>query len=145
MAKSDRIGHIASILYKGGAKGEEQIDDRSSGEPLRIIIGENAVPRGIEQLLYEMEVGEEREVEIEPELGFGLHQPEGLLWYTRNLVYNGANLVVGDVIACPNQDDKNDILPGRVVEATADLVRIDVNHPFAGKTLCYWVKLVELS
>jgi len=145
MSKKDRIGRTASFFYKGGIKGEEPIDDRSSGEPLCILLGENAVPRGIEQLLYELEIGEEREIEIAPELGFGHHKPDGIQWYPRSMVHNGANLKEGDVIACPNKDNRNDVLPGRVVATTADLVQLDVNHPFAGKTLTYWVKLVELD
>lgn len=145
MTKKDRIGRVASILYKGGAKGEAQLDDRSGDEPLRIVLGENAVPKGIEALLYELEVGEDKMIEIEPGMGYGFPSPDGMQWYPRTMVHNGASLQVGDVIACPNRYDASEALPGRVVAATDDLVQIDVNHPYAGKTLTYWVKLVDLS
>jgi FKBP-type peptidyl-prolyl cis-trans isomerase 2 len=143
--KKERIGRVASILYKGGAKGEDLLDDRSTGEPLRVVLGENAVPKGIEALLYELEPGEEREIEIAPEDGYGYPSADGRQWYPRTMVHNGAQLQTGDVIPCPNRYDKRDTLPGRVVAATEDLVHIDVNHPFAGKTLSYWVKLVALT
>jgi FKBP-type peptidyl-prolyl cis-trans isomerase 2 len=145
MTKSDRIGCTAFIFYKGGAKDEEILDDRSGGEPLRVVLGENAVPKGIETLLYELKVGESREVEISPEQGYGHPSPDGIQWYPRTMVRDGEQLKVGDVIACANRYDSTDALPGRVVAATDDLVQIDVNHPFAGKTLTYWVKLVELT
>lgn len=29
--------------------------------------------------------------------------------------------------------------------ATEDTVKIDMNHPYAGKTLEYWVELVDLQ
>lgn len=144
VAKSDRMGRIAYILYKGGAKDEEILDDHSDGEPLRVIIGENAIPKGIEALLYELEVGESRTIEIPPELGYGYSSPAGIQWYPRTMIKDGERLKVGDDIICPNKYDRTDALPGRVVAATDDLVQIDVNHPFAGKTLAYWVKLVEL-
>ena len=143
-ADKDRIGHTAFILYKGGVKGEEPLDDRSSGEPLQVILGEHAVPKGIEALLYELEVGEEKTIEIEPEMAYGYPRPEGIQWYPRTMIQGGEKLQVDDVIACPNRDDKNAVLPGRVAATTADHVQIDVNHPFAGKTLTYWVKLVDL-
>ena len=34
---------------------------------------------------------------------------------------------------------------GHVVDATEDAVKIDLNHPYAGKTLEYWVELVGLE
>ncbi|MDR1088469.1 MAG: FKBP-type peptidyl-prolyl cis-trans isomerase [Coriobacteriales bacterium] len=143
--KNERVGRVASILYRGGVKGEEQVDDRSTGEPLQVVLGENAVPRGIEALLYELEPGEEREIEIAPEEGYGYPSKDGRQWYPRTAVHRGRDLKLGDVIACPNKYDRSDVLPGRVVAATDDLVQIDVNHPFAGKTLHYWVKLVALT
>jgi FKBP-type peptidyl-prolyl cis-trans isomerase 2 len=145
MTKSDRIGRSAFILYRGGVKGEEILDDHSEGEPLRVIIGDNAVPKGIEALLHELQVGESREIEILPEQGYGYPSPDGIQWYPRTMVKGGEKLEVGDDVACPNKYDRRDVLPGRVVAATEDLVQIDVNHPFAGKTLVYWVKLVELK
>ena len=35
-------------------------------------------------------------------------------------------------------------LPARVVEETEDGLKIDLNHPFAGKQLKYWIKLEDL-
>ena len=141
--KQERIGRTAYIRYKGGAKGEEALDDHSVAEPLAVVIGEGNVPKGIENLLYELEVGESREVEIAPELGYGHPRSDGIQWYPRTLVHEGQNLQVGDTIACRNPQDQS-VLPGRVVDASKDLVQIDVNHPYAGKTLVYWVELVEL-
>jgi FKBP-type peptidyl-prolyl cis-trans isomerase 2 len=144
MAKSERIGKTAYIRYRGGAKGEAILDDHAAGEPLRVILGENAVPKGIEAAIYEMEVGERRSIEIAPEQGYGFSSPSGIQWYPRTLIKDGGTLAVGDVIALTNKYDRADALPGRVIEATDDLVRVDANHPFAGKTLAYWIELVDL-
>lgn len=32
-----------------------------------------------------------------------------------------------------------------VVDSTKDNVKIDMNHPYAGKTLEYWVELVDVK
>ncbi len=145
MIQKERIGKTAIIYYRGGVVGEEPLDDRSSGEPLQVVIGENAVPRGIEALLYELEKGERREVILKPEQAYGYPSPEGIQWYPRSMIAGGDKLSVGDVVACPNKYDRADVLPGTVVAATDDFVQIDVNHPFAGKTLQYWVELVDLK
>jgi FKBP-type peptidyl-prolyl cis-trans isomerase 2 len=142
--RHDRIGQTAYIRYKGGIKGERPLDDRSTGEPLAVVLGEGSVPKGIEALLYELEVGQSRRIEISPEQGYGHPKSEGIQWYPRILVHCGAELKVGDVIACTSKEDHS-VLPGTVVATTPDLVQIDVNHPFAGKTLTYWVQLVKLE
>jgi FKBP-type peptidyl-prolyl cis-trans isomerase 2 len=143
MKDPERIGKAAQIRYKGGVKGQEPIDDRSTGEPLSVIIGDGRIPRGIENLLYELEVGESRTIEIPCELGFGEHRPAGVQWYLRTMLANGENLKVGNVLTWTNPES-HQTLPARVVDATKDTVKIDQNHPFAGQTLEYWVELVDL-
>jgi FKBP-type peptidyl-prolyl cis-trans isomerase 2 len=144
MRDPERIGKLAHIRYIGGVKGEEALDDRSTGEPLSIIIGDGKVPRGIENLLYELEVGESRVIEIPCELGYGEHRSEGVQWYLRTMLANGENLRVGSVLTWTNPESHL-TLPARVVCVTKDTVQIDQNHPFAGKTLEYWVELVDLT
>jgi FKBP-type peptidyl-prolyl cis-trans isomerase 2 len=144
MSNLNRTGKIAYIRYRGGAKGEEVLDDRAEGEPLAVIIGEGNVPKGIEKILYEMEVGERRECEIPCELGYGHYKPDGVQWYSRAMINRGYELKKGSVVTCTNQEDHS-VLPGRVVDATKDMVQIDVNHPYAGKTLEYWIELVDLT
>jgi FKBP-type peptidyl-prolyl cis-trans isomerase 2 len=144
MEHSERIGKAAHILYKGGIKGERMLDDRSTGEPLVVVIGEGRIPKGIEEVLYEMHIGEQRQIEVPCSLGFGEHKPEGLQWYPKSVIDHGYELKVGSVLSWTNPDDHS-VLPARVVEETEDNIRIDLNHPFAGKTLEYWIELVDLK
>jgi FKBP-type peptidyl-prolyl cis-trans isomerase 2 len=144
MRDPERIGRIAFIRYKGGARGEKVLDDRSEGEPLAVVIGAGNIPRGIENILYELEVGESRQVEIPCELGYGEYNLNAVQWYPRAVIERGYDLKVGSVLTWTNPDDHS-VIPASVVEETADNVRIDLNHPFAGKTLSYWVELVDLK
>lgn len=144
MRHADRVGRMVSIRYKGGVKGEEALDDRLSGEPLRIILGEGQVPKGIEDVLYEMERGEARIVDIPCELGYGEYNPLGVQWYPRTLVDGGYKLKRGSVLTWTSPEDFRK-MPVRVIDATEDAVKIDFNHPFAGKTLEYLIELVDIE
>ncbi|MGV8084222.1 MAG: peptidylprolyl isomerase [Coriobacteriia bacterium] len=144
MKNQDRMGKIACIRYKGGAKDDDLVDDRSTGEPLAVVLGEHRVPKGIEDALFEMEIGEQRQVEIPSELGYGAYNSKEVQWYPRTLVDNGYLLKKGSVLVWTNPEDGRQ-RPARVIEATEDTVRIDLNHPFAGKDLEYWVELVDLK
>ena len=60
------------------------------------------------------------------------------------MVEGGYGLSVDDVMFWTNPDDGRR-MPVWVTEMTQDAVKLDFNHPFAGKTLTYWIELVDLK
>lgn len=144
MSEKGKIGKIAYLRYRGGVKGEEPVDDHSTGEPLAVMLGDMKLPRGIEDAVLEMEIGEERSIEIPCELAYGRYQEKLASWRPKSMVDDGYDLKVGDVIFWTNPDD-NRKMPVWVTDMTEDNVKLDFNHPFAGKTLEYWVELVDLK
>ena len=144
MDKQVHVGSVVSILYKGGEKGAPAVDDRSEGEPLVVMVGDMKLPLGIEEALLGMMPGQEKTVEIPPEMGYGKYQDGLAQWYPRSMLDQGYTLKEGDVMFHRNPEDGNR-QPAFVVETTEDNVKIDLNHPFAGKALEYWVKLVDVD
>ena len=138
------LGKVVSIRYKGGIKGETPVDDRSSGEPLTVLLGDMKLPKGIEEALSGMVPGEQKVADIAPELGYGEYHEDLAQWYPRVMLDNGYSLQTGDVLFKRNPEDGRRI-PAWVVESTNDQVRIDFNHPFAGKTLEYELELVDVK
>lgn len=140
----NRMGMVAYIRYKGGVQDDpELIEDHSQGDPVPVRLGAHRVPKGIEDVLFEMEVGEERTVHVPSERGFGVYVERDAQWYPRTLIPHGYDMNVGDFL--PWTDPQNGLKKlVRVTAATEDGVKIDFNHPFAGKDLDYWVELVDL-
>lgn len=143
MREKAGLGSLVSICYRGGIKGQEPVDVRSEEEPLTVMIGDLKLPRGIEEALVGMSPGEEKVVDLTPDLGYGERQEALAQWYPRHMVDSGYTLKVGDVMFHVNPEDGHR-QPAFVTQATKDNVMIDFNHPFAGETLSYWVKLVDL-
>jgi FKBP-type peptidyl-prolyl cis-trans isomerase 2 len=102
------------------------------------------VPPGIDEALYEMEIGEQRKVLIPPERGYGFHDPQGVRVYPRSMIPGGDELELGSVISWANPVN-GAALPVRVIEVVPDYVKLDFNHPLAGKTLEYWLELVGIE
>lgn len=144
-AQLDRIGKIAAIRYVGGIQGQAPMDDHAEGEPLKVIMGNGQLPRGIEEALFQMEVGETRTVVIPPEKGYGDYSDQMVDWYPRLMVPHGPELHVGSVVTWQNPSDFINKRYGWVVDENDETVRIDFNHPLAGQTLEYTVELVSLS
>lgn len=143
MKNNARFGACAYVRYRGGVAGEEPLDDRSAGDPVKIVLGAGAVIPGIEDALSEMEPGEERNLTIPPEEAYGRHDPDGVQTYPRTMFAFGGELEKGDVFQWINPASGMPI-PVRVVDAAPDAVTVDFNHPFADKTLEYWIRLERL-
>ncbi len=144
MDKNQRVGRRAFVLYRGGVAGEAPIDDQSQGDPVEIVLGVGELPKGMDDAFLAMEVGEERVVDIPCELAYGAHDSDGLQTYPRTYADGFASLAVGDVVSWTNPVSGRPI-PVRVVKADDQLVTLDFNHPFAGKDLTYWLKLVSIE
>ena len=102
MKNNSRFGQAAFVHYRGGVEGEKPFDDHSTGDPVKIILGAGAVIPGIEDVLSEMEVGEERTVTVPPEEAYGRHDPDGVQIYPRTMFPFGDELEVGSVFKWTN-------------------------------------------
>lgn len=139
----DRTGMLATIRYEGGILGERHVDKRLD-DPLKLRIGQGRVVKGIDDVLQTMEVGESVTLVIPPEEGYGDADPKQIKWYPRSVIPNGYKIKKDTMIMWESQDGFAK-RPCMVIDATDDAVQIDMNHPYAGKTLEYWVELVDLQ
>ena len=73
-----------------------------------------------------------------------MYDEKAAQWYLRTAIKDGYSLKKGSILVWTNPEDQSQ-RPARVTDATQDGVKIDMNHPFAGKTLEYWVELVDLA
>lgn len=143
MRNNTQFGKCAYIHYKGGVYGEEPFDDRSDGEPVKIVLGAGQVCPGIEDVLSEMAVGEERTVIVGPEEAYGRHDPDGVQTYPRSMLPGGATLRTGDVFGWTNPAS-GQMIPVRVIDEFPDAVQVDFNHPLADRTLQYWLRIESI-
>ncbi len=134
----------ATFFYEGRIAETGEVFDDGRTEGITVAFGRAQVMPPVERALADMEVGEERLVEVPAEEGFGLHDPKAVLGVPLKDVPNGENLPVGDLIAWRSPRAEKP-LPVRVVSAGDGVAVFDFNHPLAGKDLVYWVKLAARS
>jgi len=113
------------------AREEEIYDEDASYGRKPFIIGEGEIVEGFYEALLESEVGEENSIEVPPEKGIGNRDPSKIeLFSRRELDRKGIDPVVGKEVEIDNRR-------GTIIQATAGRIRVDFNHPLAGKTLKY--------
>ncbi len=110
-------------------------EDRVYG-PVLVIIGEGKLLPGIEEAIQSMDVGEEKTVEIPPEKAYGEYDPKKVKIVSLGVFRRqGVIPKPGDVIEVNGRT-------ARVLSVTGGRVKLDFNHPLAGKTLIAKIKVV---
>ncbi len=113
-----------------------KLDNKSYGA-IPIVVGGGHVLKGLDEALIGMEEGEEKEVKITPEEGFGLRDPKLLqLIPMGEFKKQGMKPEVGMAIT----SDGN---TGIIRSVSGGRVRVDFNHELAGKNLEYDIKVIK--
>jgi peptidylprolyl isomerase len=105
-------------------------------ESMLVVLGEGWVVSGLEEKLYEMSVGEKREIEVPPEKGFGVRDPSKVRLIPLRMFKGEPNLRPGARVRF------RDAL-ATVRSISSGRVQLDFNHPLAGKTLKYEVEVKD--
>jgi FKBP-type peptidyl-prolyl cis-trans isomerase SlpA len=137
-----KIGDTVSVNYTGKFE-DGTIFDTSiveGREPIKAKIGEKQVIPGFENGLLEMEVGEKKTVEIEPEEAYGPYRKEMIFDIPKTQFPEGIS--VGDILSAQSQMGPVNVT---VLEINEETVKIDSNHPLAGKKLIFDLEVVGID
>lgn len=119
-----------------------EVDSTFDGDPATFSVGDGSLLPGFEKALFGLEAGDEAEIEIEPEAGFGQRNPENIQKVRRDHFSPDIELEPGLVVSFDNGGGE---LPGVVREIGEDEVTVDFNHPLAGQTLNFRVKIISVD
>jgi len=130
-------GEIFDLTDEKTAKKEKIHNPKVRYGPVSIIVGSGFLVPGLEKAVLDMKVGEKKEMDIEPEQGFGKRDPK----------------LIRTVPLKVFRNQKLDPMPGMIVDFSgskgriqsidAGRVRVDFNNPLAGKKLHYELEIVE--
>ncbi|PIN73892.1 peptidylprolyl isomerase [Candidatus Woesearchaeota archaeon CG10_big_fil_rev_8_21_14_0_10_45_16] len=137
-------GKKVKIQYVGTFDDGSEFDSSEKhGQPLEFEVGEGQVIPGFENAVIGMEAGQEKEVVIKPAEAYGEHNPEFLKKVPRSQLpaeqEPQAGMMLG--VGLPNGQQ----IPAVIAEVSDDDVTLDLNHPLAGKTLHFKIKVVEVN
>lgn len=117
-------------------------DSNVGGKPLAFVQGRHEIVLGLEREMEGMKVGETKEVIVRPEDGYGAFDPKDFLEVDKAEVPRDA-LHVGAELTARDSMGRN--LRARVTEVKDKTVLLDFNHPLAGKTLYFEVKVLDIK
>ncbi|MBI3812350.1 MAG: peptidylprolyl isomerase [Nitrospirae bacterium] len=135
-------GKEITIEYTLKLEDKTTIDSNVGAEPLKFIQGDHLIIPGLETALEGLKVGDKKNVQVKPEDGYGPVDPNAFQEVEKSRVPPEA-LVIGTPL--DGRDPSGRPIHARVSEIKPSTVVLDMNHPLAGKTLFFEVKILDIQ
>ena len=135
-------GKQVTLEYTLKLDDQSIIDTNVGGEPIKLTQGNHEVVPGLEKALEGMAVGEKKNVTVAPTEAYGAVDPQAFQEVDRKMVPVESQKV-GTQLEGTTTDGRK-VFP-RISEVKSDTVVLDFNHPLAGKTLYFDVKVLDVA
>ena len=133
---------VVSLDYKLRLENREVVDTPAGQEPLEFLQGQGQIIPGLEQALYGMAIGEEKDVTVLSDDGYGQRDPNAYQQIPSDALPPDLKLEPG--MALELVDNTGQPIPATVAEVHPNGVLLDLNHPLAGETLYFSAKIAGL-
>ena len=135
-------GTEVSIEYTLKLDETNVFDTNVGAEPLIYVQGSRQIVPGLEKALEGMKVGESKRVTVQPEEGYGTVHKEAFMEIEKEKVPQDARQVGAQI---QGRAENGQVVRARVAEIKDETVTLDFNHPLAGKTLYFEVKILGIQ
>lgn len=135
-------GSKVSLEYTLNIEGGETVDSNSGDEPLVYTQGNKEIIPALEEELAGMAAGDEKQVTLQPEEAYGTVDPDAFREVPLEQIPEDARSE-GQLLVMQDQQGNQQQI--RVSEIRDETALLDLNHPLAGKTLQFDVKVVDVQ
>ena len=137
---------VSYTLYTVDGEKKEKIEEAPASKPFEFITGFGVTLDEFEKQIAQLDKGADFEFQLSKEQAYGDFEQERVLDLDRSIFqinghFDHENIFEGAVVPLRNEDGNR--FYGRVLEIGADKVKMDLNHPMAGKTLCFSGKVID--
>ncbi len=134
-------GKKVSIEYTLKLEDGTVIDSNVGGKPFTYVQGKHQIVKGLEEGLAGLKVGDTKHVVVPPEKGYGKINKDAFIEISKDKVPKGVK--VGSMLRGTGKDGRPFYV--KVAEVKDKTVVLDLNHPLAGKTLYFDVKVLNIE
>ena len=136
-----KSGSFVEIYFEGFIEETGELFDKSMSPSNKnaviIVTGEKFLLPGLDEEIKSMNPGEERTIILPPDKAFGARKSDLVkILPGKAFNRNNVNPVPGTWIEIGSSR-------GKILSSSAGRVRVDLNHPLAGKTLRYNLKVLR--
>ncbi|GJL55924.1 MAG: peptidyl-prolyl cis-trans isomerase [Nitrospirales bacterium] len=135
-------GKTVSMEYTLTLENKDIVDTNVGREPLKFTQGSHQIIPGLETALEGMKKGESKQVTVEAKDAYGEPRPEAIQEVPIDKIPPEARKVGATL---QGKNAQGGVVHPRVKEVKEQVVVLDFNHPLAGKTLNFDVKIVDVE
>lgn len=137
--KGDRV----KVEYTGTLEDGVEFDSSKKHDaPLEFEVGDGQVIEGFESAVIGMKAGDEKEVKLPPSEAYGDENPALINEVPKEALPKGQELTAGMMLVASMHNGER--IPARITKMSEKTATLDMNHPLAGKTLIFKLKLIEI-
>ncbi|MCX8021873.1 MAG: peptidylprolyl isomerase [Syntrophorhabdaceae bacterium] len=137
-----KMNDTVKVHYTGMLKDGTVFDSSLDREPLEFTIGEGMVIPGFEKGVIGMHVGETKDISMTPDEAYGEYREDMIISVDRDNIPPHIKPEPGMILQI--HAPHGGVTFVRVLDMDEQVVRLDANHPLAGKDLLFKVELVEI-
>jgi FKBP-type peptidyl-prolyl cis-trans isomerase SlyD len=135
-------GSVVRFEYTVSDENGEVLQSNKGKEPVSYTHGKHEIIAGLENGLSDMEVNQEKSIRVSPEEAYGEVDPKGFKEVPKSdLPIRDPR--VGTPLSARGPQGEEVLI--HIREVKPDTVVLDFNHPLAGKTLSFDVKVLEIE
>ena len=130
--------HFALRLEDG-----QPVDSTFDRDPATLVFGDGNLPSHFEHCIEGMQAGQTDTFTLPPEKAFGQPNPNNIQRVPRQAFDTLDSIQAGMVLGFA--DKQGSEVPGVIAEVGDAEVKVDFNHPLAGRTLTFEVEILDVT
>ncbi len=138
-------GSLVKLHFEVSLENGTVIDSTFSREaPVTLTIGDESLLLGFEQVLMNLRAGDTRTAHLNPEQAFGEWNPDNIQHFSRTqFALSAETPEIGTMMEF--EDKGKNTLSGVISAVNDDDVEVDFNHPLAGQSVLFKVKVFKVT
>lgn len=139
-------GDVITVDYEGRFESGEIFDSSNHGDhshPLTFEVGAGKVIPGFDSAVIGMKKGDEKQFTLNPEEAYGQRNEKLIQKISKDKLPQDQEPKPRYILMLKSSEGHQ--IPATIIEVRENDLTVDVNHPLAGKTLIFKVKVLEIE
>jgi FKBP-type peptidyl-prolyl cis-trans isomerase SlpA len=119
------------------------VESSFDNDPISFVLGDGTLDRGLELALLGLVAGDRQTLTLMPGQAFGMHDEAALQQVRKSQFPEGMSLEPGQIVGFSSEDGEE--VAGAIIEIGDDHVKVDFNHPLAGREIEFEVHILAVE
>ena len=133
---------VVLFTYQLSEAGGSKIESSDGAAPMTYLHGYNNILPSLEEELAGLSISEQKTITLTPEKAYGVRRDQLTQKFPiKHLASKHKRLLPGTIVKL---NTEKGVVDASVIKAGKFMVDLDLNHPFAGKTLEFAIEIIDI-